>query len=79
MKIKKFLKDNWTLLLVLIYIVSPVDFIPESIFGPIGVTDDVTLLILELFRKYRAKKKLENISTTSFGNESEVVDGKIVE
>ena len=32
-------------LATLLYIISPVDFIPEAIFGPLGLTDDLVLLL----------------------------------
>jgi len=41
---KKFLKQNWTLILVLLYFISP-DLLP----GPL---DDITLLFAELGRRF---------------------------
>lgn len=41
------------LLLVLAYLVSPIDLIPEMLVGPIGYVDDVALLLLALERLLR--------------------------
>ena len=46
-----FLKKNWLLILILIYMVSPLDFIPVWLFGPLGLADDITLLVIELIRR----------------------------
>lgn len=35
-------------LLAFLYVVSPIDFIPEALFGPLGVFDDIGLFILGL-------------------------------
>lgn len=42
---REFLKQNWLLILSLLYIFSPVDFIPEIILGPFGAIDDVGVLL----------------------------------
>ena len=44
-KLKQFLKENWILVLSLIYIVSPIDFIPGNIVMGIGLIDDIFVLI----------------------------------
>jgi len=31
--------------ILLIYVVSPIDFVPEILFGPIGLIDDAIALI----------------------------------
>jgi len=57
----KFLKQNWLLILSLLYIISPIDFIPEFFLGPIGIIDDGGLILVMLikaiynFRKQRAE------------------------
>jgi uncharacterized membrane protein YkvA (DUF1232 family) len=33
-------------IITFLYILSPVDFVPEAVFGPLGVVDDLTLLII---------------------------------
>lgn len=44
----KFIKKNWLLILSLIYIISPIDFIPELFLGPLGLIDDMGLIIVLL-------------------------------
>jgi uncharacterized membrane protein YkvA (DUF1232 family) len=46
-----FLKRNWTLLLVLLYLIFPLDFIPDDI-PIIGSFDDSFLLALGILRQY---------------------------
>jgi len=36
----------WVTILGLAYIISPLDFMPEIVLGPIGLVDDVLVLIL---------------------------------
>lgn len=33
-------------LVTLLYIISPIDLIPEALFGPLGMVDDLTLLVI---------------------------------
>jgi uncharacterized membrane protein YkvA (DUF1232 family) len=41
---------------VIVYLVSPIDLIPEGLLGPIGVLDDVFVLLLPfLLREYARK------------------------
>jgi len=47
---KKFIKRNWILILSLIYILSPIDILPEFLLGPLGILDDVTLVIFLLIK-----------------------------
>lgn len=58
-------------LLALLYMISPIDFLPEIAFGPLGAVDDmgVLLLALQLFinsapkdvlRAYRGEAPLED-------------------
>ena len=44
MNIKKFLKENWILVLSFIYIVSPIDLIPGDLATGIGLIDDIVVL-----------------------------------
>lgn len=39
-----------TMILAVIYIISPIDFVPEIFFGPFGVADDLIAIII-LLRK----------------------------
>jgi uncharacterized membrane protein YkvA (DUF1232 family) len=49
------------LVLAIIYFVSPIDVIPEAIFGPIGYVDDFGLLlfVLKLLTAKVEQKKAE--------------------
>lgn len=51
-----FLKTNWLLLVAIIYVLSPIDIIPDILPG-IGGVDDSLLLIIELLRQYGQYKK----------------------
>lgn len=52
----KFLKENWFLILAIIYVFSPIDLIPE--FVPIfGSFDDGGILLVELIRRISGKPK----------------------
>lgn len=57
---KEFLKDNWPLLLVFIYVLSPIDLIPEAlpaVGNIIGTLDDATLVLLQGILTYQNIKK----------------------
>jgi uncharacterized membrane protein YkvA (DUF1232 family) len=56
-QIKKFLKKHWLLILGLIYIVSPLDLLPEAIFPGVGYVDDAFVLGLELVTEYYRRQK----------------------
>lgn len=49
---KTFLSDNWPLLLILVYVISPFDFLPEAVFGPLGVIEDAGLIFAEIIRRF---------------------------
>lgn len=54
---KNFLKRNILLILVLLYFIWPIDFIPDVLI-PLGVADDFGLLFLAILeRLYRASKE----------------------
>jgi len=52
--------------LSLIYIISPIDFIPEFLIGPLGLVDDLGLIIIMLLfaviNSFKAKKGAKHIS-----------------
>ena len=56
---KNFLKENWFLVLTVLYVLSPIDIIPDQI-PLIGQTDDAMLVFVELIRKYSEYKKGQN-------------------
>lgn len=39
-RLQTFWRENWLIILSLVYIFSPVDLIPEFIAGPLGLVDD---------------------------------------
>jgi uncharacterized membrane protein YkvA (DUF1232 family) len=45
-KVKRFLKENWVLVLSFIYIVSPIDLIPGDIVTGVGLIDYLWVLLL---------------------------------
>jgi uncharacterized membrane protein YkvA (DUF1232 family) len=51
-----FLKNNWYSIFVLIYLISPLDFIPDEV-PFIGSVDDASVLFLDLIRQYLSFKK----------------------
>ena len=66
---KDFLKKNWFLVVALIYLLSPVDFIPDVI-PALGASDDVLVLLATLFIKYRQHVK---------NKKDTVIEGEVVE
>lgn len=41
----KIFKRYFTIIICLIYIISPIDIIPEAMLGPLGLIDDGVVLI----------------------------------
>lgn len=61
---KRFFKENWILIISLLYILSPFDFIPEMFLGPIGIIDDsaiVIFLLIQAILKHFRKGKSSDI------------------
>jgi len=54
-KIKNFLKKYWADILVILYLLMPLDIIPDSI-PFLGNIDDVFFLILDLVRRNSLEK-----------------------
>jgi uncharacterized membrane protein YkvA (DUF1232 family) len=50
MIVKKFIKRYWLLIISLIYLIWPIDIIAD-IFGPIGLLDDMGLLLAAAIRE----------------------------
>ena len=67
--LKQFIKNNWMLIAAVVYILSPIDPLPD--FVPfLGYSDDVLVLILSLIIRYlKFQKKSGNTII-----EGEVVD-----
>ncbi len=47
-KLKQFFKENWVLVLSLIYIISPIDLIPGDMVTGVGLIDDLGVLIFAI-------------------------------
>ncbi|MBN2100520.1 DUF1232 domain-containing protein [Candidatus Dojkabacteria bacterium] len=56
-KFGSFMKENWPSILALIYIISPIDFIPEAFAPIVGSADDAVVLILEIARRWYLHNK----------------------
>ena len=78
---KSFLQENWLLIVVILYIILPIDLIPDRI--PVfGTLDDAGLLLVHILTEY-AKWKRHNEarfedSEVSSTNEPNVKEGEIV-
>ena len=62
-KVKTFLKQNWVLVLSLIYILSPIDLIPGDMVTGIGLIDDIVVLAgtsIYAFVKFLLEEKSMN-------------------
>lgn len=46
-KLRAFIKKHWKMILVVLYVLSPIDLIPDFIVG-LGFTDDALLMILTI-------------------------------
>lgn len=73
--IKKFIKRNWKLILGLIYLLSPLDIIPD-VLPVIGISDDALVAILTLLMRYMDFKKELKMEQKMNDN---IQEGEIVE
>ncbi len=71
-----FLSRNWLLIVAIIYLILPIDLIPDAI-PVLGSLDDAALLIINLIQKYILWRR-ENEQTES-RTEGNVKEGEIVE
>lgn len=67
--IKKFIRENWMLILAILYVLSPVDFIPDFI-PMLGLGDDLGALIISLLIKFLQERK---------NAKKEILEGETVE
>ncbi len=74
-KLKSFIKRHWKLILVVVYVISPIDLIPDVLM-PLGYTEDL-LLVVTMILDYYKRKKTEGKFT--FDNEAKPVDGEVEE
>lgn len=58
-KIWNFAKDNWVIILTAIYVLSPVDLIPNAVAPVLGVLDDLGVIGLAALKVQSDKKKAE--------------------
>lgn len=54
--LKKFLKDRWIIIVALIYLILPIDFVSDAI-PMLGNVDDFTVLLAGLIKEYADYKK----------------------
>lgn len=66
----KFAKQNWMLILAVVYFFSPLDFIPDLIPG-VGFGDDILVMLATLFIRYRRFQRAEKET------KEEVIEGKL--
>ncbi len=69
-KKNSFLRNNWLLIIALIYLFLPIDLIPDAL-PVLGTLDDSFLIIINLIQKYLAWKEQ--------GQRSDIKEGEIVE
>ncbi len=74
-KIKSFIKKHWKVILVIIYVISPIDLIPDVLM-PLGYTEDLLLVVTMILDYYKRKKAEEKFT---FTNEDKPVDGEVEE
>ncbi len=53
---KEFLKKNWLLVVALVYVLSPIDIIPDVV-PLVGQTDDAAVVLLEIIKRYSEYKR----------------------
>ncbi len=55
-----------TLFLVIVYVICPVDLLPEALFGPFGYLDDFFVILIPLFlREYGRELNQQSPSSSS--------------
>ncbi|MCA9385109.1 DUF1232 domain-containing protein [Candidatus Dojkabacteria bacterium] len=78
-KIKSFLKENWFLLLTVVYVLSPIDLFPELLTPIFGYADDASLLLFELLRRvFFNKKSPINDQEKKIMEQDSIDEGEIV-
>lgn len=53
------LRDKLTIIIGLVYVLSPLDLIPEVILGPLGLLDDGGAILAVLLTLWRVQKRLQ--------------------
>ena len=72
----KFIKKNWKLILALLYLLSPLDIIPD-VLPFIGISDDALVAIITLVQRYIDFKKEQKMED-KFNNQN-MQEGEIIE
>ncbi|HOF79075.1 MAG TPA: DUF1232 domain-containing protein [Candidatus Dojkabacteria bacterium] len=54
--LKEFLKDRWIIIVALVYLILPIDFVSDAI-PMLGNVDDFTVLLAGLIKEYADYKK----------------------
>jgi len=75
---KSFFQENWLLILVLLYIILPVDLIPD-VTPIVGTLDDGALLLLNIIIEYRKWRLGSREDVGPAKGKVEVKEGEIVE
>ena len=53
------LRDKLTIIIGLVYVLSPLDLIPEVILGPLGLLDDGGAILAVRLTLWRVQKRLQ--------------------
>jgi uncharacterized membrane protein YkvA (DUF1232 family) len=76
MKILRLLKKHWRILLVAIYLISPIDLIPDALV-PAGFADDL-LVILAAVASYLKQKQTEKMHEIA-QQDGDILEGELIE
>lgn len=52
-------------LIVVLYLVFPIDFLPEAIFGPIAFSDDALILVLKIIEEIVNARKAKKVDSSA--------------
>ena len=74
---KRFLKDNWLLVAAVVYVLLPIDIIPDWLL-PIGFVDDLGVLLATLLWRYISYRKGDKNESLK-ENKENIVEGELVE
>lgn len=66
-------------ILALVYVVSPLDLIPELFLGPFGLGDDLALAAFGVASLFNASEKWLDDQLARMPNEGEVIEGVVLE
>lgn len=76
-KKKSFLEEYWLLIVVIIYILLPIDLIPDRV-PLIGTLDDAGLLLVHIIQEYNRWRRENEGKEVSGTSKSKVQEGEIV-